>query len=669
MDIEIIRQRLAEITISGKSVAGSKTDENKVVNWLQSMQHDGTWSDITYHSDNLKDWEALPHLTRLLHISKMWDCPDSKLYRHDDLLQTILRGLDAWYRIDPQNPNWWWMQIGAPQRLADILLTIVDHCDSSYIERAIPAFEKHLPGNRFTGQNLVWVAMIEVSHGVIVKKPAIIAAGLHLIHNEVRIMARNEGLQPDMTFFQHGLLLYSGGYGQNFASDVARLFWVINGTRFQWPDLQPKMQLFTRYILDGSRWMVRGRTFDYSAIGREISRCNHSAELLLRGAAILAEVNHDKHDELAALAASSPANPVTVIGNRMFWCADYMAHHRPGFSVTIRVPSNRVVNVDDPCCGGEGRLCHHMAEGATFIYRDGDEYRNIFPVWNWRHIPGTTVEQHSEPLNPASLRGFGTTSFCGGVSNNLVGAITTDFKRDSLQARKSWFCFDGAVVALGAAISSTAAVAVRTTIDQCHPRGTLLYHGEPLTEEVTQLMPNKELTHNQLAVTLLNGTNGAVTLKNATGSWADCGVESTEPITLPVLDIAIDHGIKPQNNSYAYTIQPASDTTAAWRRQLMIVRNDSLCQAVWHHGENYGMAIFFSAGETSLPNGLHITPSHPCALLYRQEGESTQLWLADPTQTLTTITITLRGLKNATLTTTLPVHEYVGSTVALILST
>ena len=64
-----------------------------------------------------------------------------------------------------------------------------------------------------------------------------------------------------------------------------------------------------------------------------------------------------------------------------------MVQHRPAYYLSVHMSSTRVLNADWPCCGGEGRLCHHLADGATVIMRDGDEYRDVYPVWNWRQIP------------------------------------------------------------------------------------------------------------------------------------------------------------------------------------------------------------------------------------------------------------------------------------------
>ena len=56
----------------------------------------------------------------------------------------------------------------------------------------------------------------------------------------------------------------------DFANDVGRFVAYAWGTKFQPPP--EKMDIYTRFMLDGEQWMIRGAAFDYSACGREITR-------------------------------------------------------------------------------------------------------------------------------------------------------------------------------------------------------------------------------------------------------------------------------------------------------------------------------------------------------------------------------------------------------------
>src|SRR5690606_24867433 len=93
---------------------------------------------------------------------------------------------------------------------------------------------------------------------------------------------------------------------------------------------------------------------------------------------------------------------------------------------------------------------------------------NIYPVWDWQKIPGTTVVQKPELPHWKEIAKKGLTDFVGGVSDGEYGAATFDFAsaHDPLKARKSWFFFDREYVSLGAGIKSEASYPVVTTINQ-----------------------------------------------------------------------------------------------------------------------------------------------------------------------------------------------------------
>jgi chondroitin AC lyase len=637
-----------------------------------ALRPDGTWADINYTDGALKDWAAAPHLTRLRALARAWYQPDSPHSRQAPLLRAVLQGLEGWYARNPQNPNWWWNEIGAPLLLGDTLLFIKGACDAAFVTRAIPAFLCHRPFERFTGQNLVWTATVSINHGILTDDPERVTQGFILIGRELRVLPDEEGIQPDMSFHQHGKLLYSGGYGQCFAGDVGRLMAVAADTPYAFPPAL--VDLFARFVLDGSRWMVRGRTFDPVAIGREISRQGHHAGRFHEGLRHLAAFDHPRRAEAGASAAVDPAaGRSLVVGNRYFWNSDLMVQHRPAYSLSVRVPSPRVWNADMACCGGEGRVCHHIADGVTMILRDGDEYRDLFPVWNWRQIPGTTAVQTPAALDPQGLRIKGERPFAGGASDGTVGCTAADFSRAGLTARKAWFLFDREWVALGAGISCQDPAPVRTTINQCHWRGPAILAGSttPLAAGLHRLAAGATLWHDGVAYKVLDG-DASLRLGLQTGAWSDCGVGSSTPLALPVLNLGLDHGTGPSNATYAYAVRPgveSAETSAGETDPLVIVRNEPALQAVWQAQERRGQAVFYEPGDVTFPDGQGIAVDRPCVFLYQPAGDGRLVFtLAQPEQREGLITLRLHGTRCGTLGASLPVGPYAGSSLTLVWS-
>ena len=87
---------------------------------------------------------------------------------------------------------------------------------------------------------------------------------------------------------------------------------------------------------------------------------------------------------------------------------------------------------------------HHFGDGSNFISLTGKEYFNIYPVWDWQKIPGTTVVQKPELPHWKEIAKKGLTDFVGGVSDGEYGAAAFDFAsaHDPLKARKAWFFFE-----------------------------------------------------------------------------------------------------------------------------------------------------------------------------------------------------------------------------------
>ncbi len=662
-EIEVLRRRFCEslpeapsddFAVNGESVEGL----------LSAQGVDGSWGDIDYGPGLLKDWDAARHLRRVLRLAARWYPLPAEDGTRPALLDGCVRGLTYWFDLWPVNPNWWHNQIGAPTLLGDILLFLKDALEGDLIARAVPAFVAHRPALRFTGQNLVWVAAVQIRHGILVNEMDLIAGGFNMVGRELRIVdPREEGLQADMSFYQHGMLLYAGGYGQGFALDVARLAWIGDGTAHRLP--AHKVELLTRFILDGSRWMIRGRTFELGAIGREISRKGHSADRFLNAARYLAQLDQPRREEVRALVAMPAAEGRShVNGNRLFWRSDFMAHHREAFYVSVRVPSSRLLNADLACCGGEGRLCHHMAEGVSFIHCDGDEYRDIFPVWNWRQIPGATIEQSTGELDPEALRTHGASAFGGGASDGRRGCMGGIVRRDSLQARKGFFLFDEVMVAMGSGIGCASDAPVRTTINQCHWRGEVRLDGEVLRAGMHRLPAGSRVWHDRVAYQLLDGY-GHLVLGEQHGVWSDCGVGSSELQALPVFNGAIDHGRGPADARYAYAIRPGVDAETELPT-ISILRHDREVLAV-QVGER-AQAIFFAPGEIMLTGGQRITAEQPCALLV-DLGEDGVLGLTvgDPSQQLESVTLSLPGKRAGRLTVSLPQDDHAGSSVSLAL--
>jgi chondroitin AC lyase len=624
-DLNTVRQRILAPLLAPVPVE----DARKL---MGTLQPDGSWPDIDYQDRSASGWKTARHLSNVATLARAYRSPGSKLHGDESVRGTVLGSLDYWLSRDFQNSNWWWNQIGVPRSLLPTLLLVEKDLSAEQRSRALTILRRAKMG--MTGQNLVWVTEITAVRGILEDAPELVAAAYRRIADEIRL-STGEGIQPDFSFHQHGPCLYNHGYGAAFAGDCSEIATQVAATRFAFPP--EKIALLGSLILDGSQWMTRGSVTDFGGEGREITRRGQTAQYLNAAARNMLRLPTGREAEfrdLAARASGQPAPP--LVGNRHFWRSDLMTHHRPGYYTSARMFSSRIANTDMPC-NGEGLKSHHIADGCNLLLRTGREFQEIFPVWDWQKIPGTTVEQRAEL--PGSPRRMGKTSFDGGVSNGEYGLAAFELDRDGLSARKSWFFFDDEYACLGAGISCDSDGPVVTTLNQCHLAGDVLVANDDRVRKLnseTHLLDNPDwLWHDEVGYVLLGP--GAVRLHNGPqrGSWWAINHEyARDTVSRDVFMAWIDHGTRPQNATYSYLVVPgiAADNLATYagRSPVKILRNAPSLQAVWHERLRIAGLAFYEPGEVEIRLGLTVAVDAPCLVLLKESPEKLLISVSNP---------------------------------------
>lgn len=644
-----------------------------------SLGPEGKWPDIDYGDQSRSEWKAVSHLQNLLRMAVAYRIGAEGGRPDAPLKQKITAALRWWLEADPQNPNWWHNQIGTPKLLGETALFLGDDVPPDALPHIISVL-KRSDWTKWAGQNLVWGCENQIVRGLLSRDPEVVKQGFARMYEEVRTSPPGgEGIMPDFSFHQHGAQFYSGGYGLNFASDVGAFIAFAWGTASQAPT--DRMALYTRYVLDGEAWMTRGNTFDYSATGREITRkgkvatprAEQGLTLTTIGQAfhlgdvvrLLAGLGVPRKEEYAAFAArlEGRRGAPQLSGNRHYWCSDYMAHRRPQFFASVRMFSSRLVNTE--IINGEGKRSHHLADGCTFVYRSGDEYRDIFPVWDWSKVPGTTAELKELSPDDGGPRYKTDAVFVGGVSDGAYGLAAQELRREHLRARKAWMMLDDGFVALGAGITCDSDRPVVTSVNQCLLRG-----------RVVEAPGANFVWHDGVAYLLPAGQKFRVTHGAQTGRWSDIGVGSDKPVTEQVFSLWLDHGARPGDAEYVYVVIPGLSKAVAARRArdtgVEILSNGAALQAVSAPKLGLVGVVFWSAGR--LESGRQtISADQPCLLMVQERGKRLRVGVANPKNEALRLKVTIgRKLtgENAThtaagttITFDLPGGAMAGSTV------
>ena len=532
-----------------------------------------------------------------------------------------------------RNPNWWWNEIGVPTTLAETCLLLAPEFQSP---EQLAQADRNLDSkrwNQLTGQNLVWMTKIRILRGCLLNNEEVVRSGFERLWQEIFIAPiGQEGVQADGSFHQHGNVLYTGGYGQGFATDLAHLAACAEDTPFAIPEA--RRNILSSYVLDGQQWMVRGRVWDYGVVGREITRPGKDARGLVPGLRELARLSWPRRQEFQAFLTRLEGRPeaLPLSGNRHFWRSDFHVHSRPGFLTSVRMHSTRVDNTDS-YTNGEGKRNHHIADGVTFLFRTGEEYRDIFPCWDWRKLPGITCAQSDQPFDPAKVRQHGGTSFVGGVSDGISGCAAMDFQRNGLAARKAWFFFDDAFLGLGAGISHAGEEEVTTSLNQCLLQGSVRVSSQENALPQTGARNLDEVRwvwHNEVAYAFPEPQTVVLANEARTGNWKDIGVVNRRE-NKDIFGLWISHGHKPKNSDYAYAIAPglAPDAVERWVTTKMprILVNTPDLQAV--KSEGLWQAVFWKPGEVD-DGVLRFAVDQPCLITLHRDKDLLRVSASNP---------------------------------------
>ncbi len=681
-DLAVVRDRFVRSVLPAGDAALAEVNAASR-KYADALGADGSWADIKYADDARSVWANGEHLNRMLVMAKAARVARNG-GRADEVLEgKILLALKWWTDHDYQNPNWWWNEIGVPELMGEIASLLGPQLPDDARAKVVTImkrsdYHKLMVGTSpWTGANLTWSTGIGVVRGCLENDAAFVAESFTRMFEEIEIEPQpKDGMQQDFSFHQHGVQLYNGGYGLDFANDVGRFISYSWGTRFQIP--ADRMKIFSAYLLEGEQWMIRGNTFDYSAVGREITRAGKvvvpsdktagpvtpagPAYSMGNVMAMLAVEPTPRQKELEGFSARLLGKPGApeFTGNKQFWDSDFMTQRRAGYYTSVKMLSARTQNGE--LVNNEGRKSMHLSDGANFLYLTGNEYANIFAVWDWTKVPGTTAIQGTlETGEKDPIRAHGTTTFDGGVSDGTYGLAAMDLARGKLTAKKAWFFFDAEYVALGAGITlaGDAEHAVATDVNQALLEGDVVKGGG-------------WIYHDHVGYIFAPGTKIQSSAGPQTGAWSDFGTGSSAPVTTPVFDLWIDHGTAPQDASYEYTVMPGVPVEEVARLAVYpdveVLTNSPSTQAVYNKTLKLAEIAFRAAGapETLMsietPVG-KVEADHSCLLLVRQVAGGWKVTASNPENLPLTLHVAVKG-KKATIE--LPGGTLAGSSVTTL---
>lgn len=660
-ELPVFDQILQNICQQELAAANTSSEYVKTRNYLATLRPDGSFPDIAYASTSLTNWEPQVHLDRmksmvLSYVDTRSDyCGDATLY------DAIVRMLNYWYEANPTSTNWYYWEIGWPQRMGLNLSLmragkekVPAELEAKILER-MQSLSKgpNQAGSRGSGANKMDIALQWIYRTTLQRDKASLDFAVDQFLQPLSFNT-GEGLQSDYSYLQHGQQLYIGGYGQSTLTAYFKVAFYLLDTEYAGGESQAYINHF---VLQTYMPAIRGQYMLYGAIGRGMARKGGIARVGFASSLqkmIQLDPDHQREyeDGILRLSGTEDAGYGLQPYHRHYWRGDYTLHQRPGYTMDVRLASTRTCRCENG--NGENLKGYFLTEGGTEIVQRGDEYLDIFPVWDWSHIPGTTSPALADVPRPSQWGQSGQSTFAGGVSDGAYGLtayrqVDNDFNI-RLSGYKAWFFFDREVVCLGSGIRSVnASQTIHTTVNQCLLKGdvTMALEGE----EAPSMLEKGTHEYDRIAWLNQDGISyhfpegGRIGIRNEaqSGTWNSIATTNQDDatVTKDVFTVWLDHGIRPTKAGYAYYIVPNTPTIADGRDALddLLTLNTDTLQAVYNRTLHIVSAVFYRKGTLKMGD-VEVGADAPCAVMFRDvHTEHVKTYVADPSYTRDTLTL------------------------------
>lgn len=620
------------------------------------------------------------------------------LHGDADLLDEIVAGLatvhdNAYNGTHPIDDNWWDWQIGSPKLVNDICVLLYDKLPDERIAQTIAAIDHFVPDptkmfplgheETSTGANRVDECQVVLIRGILDADADKIVQARDALSDVFAYVTSGDGFYRDGSFVQHTHVAYTGTYGLVLLGGMAGLLSLLAGS--QWEVTDPNRQILydavqTTYapVVFDDQMMdtVRGRSVSRSSESEHSDGHNAVLGILLLASGVDADtaagwramcagwLDRDAFDDPLAkmsvpeiarikqLRADTSVKPKPEpVRHNLFAQMDRAVHRRDGWAYAIAMCSERIAYYEYG--NGENVRGWHQGEGMGYLYLRGDNAQfadEFWPTVDPYRLPGTTVD--SQPLADGVGGDFGTalapTSFAGGaVVDDTYAVIGQDLAGfgSTMRARKSWFCLDGFVVALGGGITGGSGHPVESIVENrnLHKDGTNTLRINGLRQPTRQ---GWSAEHRGVRWAHLDDVAGYVFLgrparlqamrEERTGRWRDINSGgSTSQVTRRYVTLWLDHGSAPDSAHYAYLLAPGASMVRTAQLAIdpgvQVVANGAAAQAIRVPRLGLLAANLFTAGTMHARGGPSITVDAPASVLLRAAGRRLSVSVADPT--------------------------------------
>ncbi|RLD11942.1 MAG: hypothetical protein DRI44_02420 [Chlamydiae bacterium] len=726
-----------------------KTIRDRMETWAvtQRIRGDKPWKSVSEYLELLnsdgsfKDKSPSPAIMngRLLLMAQAFK-NDSKWKGNVHLKTNLYSAIQYWLDHNPGNGGWTAGCFAEPAAMDSIGLCLYDAIQqdkishpemtpkldtlvTGMVEWANYVWTQNTNGEFFAHANISYRLRGMIGRAALANSPEMFNDITNIVDSTFAIgKLYDSGRFADGSWHQHnssGGQNYWIGYGCDWLYLTRKSCAFLKGT--PWALTTNQLNTLANSILDGWQQFIYRNQGVYSVGGRHnlIKNALRDNSFLVGQIDLLQQLagegvlirNNELEETKYRLTHTSIKYP-SFNANKYFYKSDLMIHARPFHYVAVKMLSNRTAGPESG--SGLAKLNYHFGEGSTMIFRTGDEYQNARVGWNFRAVPGTTIEQKTNALPNVDygLNGKSFNAFAGGISdsNSNFGLCGFQLHRancySKVTANKGYFFFNNGFLALGSAIRKHPpyqGFEIWTTIDQPERKSDITYfiNGEQQTIalasnvqiDFTNVTKGAWFYCNNKGYIILPNKNG-IDLKlwaeKRTGDWNNLDARHSpgDIQTVNIFQLSINHHTKPRYAKYAYIVLPdinKEEVENYFRKApVKILRNSTSVQAVQFCDSNITGIIFYKAGKIAAKSSfikggmgdLTISVDKPAIVMLHRAGSKLNISVSDPTQYCEEIIITinkkLKGGENiiynpetreSKITFSLPQGIYLGKTV------
>lgn len=640
--------------IHTKLVHLNSVEDKHVEELLSKTRTDGSWTGINYKSRNPSQWEPREHIENMLVLAKAYKTKKSRHYQSDEIKKIIHQAFSFWFNKNLKSSNWWYNEIGIPKVMGAVLLLFEDCLTPYEREKGIEVMKRATI--KYTGQNKVWLAGNVLMRGLLENNLELVKMARDSISSEIR-NDRMEGIKADNSFHQHGAQQQFGNYGLSFISGMALWSEVFNGTSLAFEQCQ--MDIICNLVCEGYHRILWNGYMDVNSINRQYVRKAQSEKAfeVILSAIVLSVADQKNKDRYRSLIESNLVKnslSENKTGLYHFWQSDYTIQRRPRWMASVKMASTRIIGGESG--NGDNLKGYYTADGVTYIYRDGDEYYDIFPCWDWRKLPGITSYETKSPMKSLTWSSYkNKSSFVGNVNDGSTGLTAMHLNRDGLEAHKAWIFTDDYILCLGSGIRSDSGCVVTTSIEQKLQKGDFLQLENKVSKKIAKTeienSPDVRFYHDKTGYIVLEGQKIKASVENRVGRWNE--IMNIYPDSIiencNVASLWLDHGINPNNSSYEYIIIPDAS-----KKQVLdfdigtikILSNSNELQAVTLTDKNISYIVSYGDIKVKLNEEIYFETENPGLFMIKPEKNTANINVSDPTQTLDKVEISINNKRH-----------------------